>query len=266
MKFNEFVKGQKLASLSKLLLNNAVQDPSFLHEHMAYELARKAGAAAPLTAHGIVTFNGQPYGLYVVREAINDDFMERNYGKENQGGNLYETGDFIEDPNSPELKDEVEEMRTRDDVREVSRVVKTTPDAQWVAAISAKLDIPSFLAGWAVEALVDHWDGYFFGPTTTTSTTTRHEALHLPRRGHGRRLQPRPPLQRQHPGPPRHKAPAIPRDEDALRASSRHRAHAEPRGAQHADGPGGAHHPLVRARRQNARATTTRASTTLAPR
>jgi spore coat protein H len=164
MKFNEFVKGQKLAGLSKLLLNNAVMDPSFLHEHMAYEIARKAGAAAPLTAHGIVTFNGQPYGLYVVREAINDDFMERNYGKENQGGNLYETGDFIDNPESPELKDEVEEMRTRDDVREASRLVKTTPDAQWVAVVSAKLDVPSFLSGFAVEALVDHWDGYFFGP------------------------------------------------------------------------------------------------------
>jgi spore coat protein CotH len=164
IKFNELVKGQKLMGLSKLLLNNAVQDESFLSEHMAYELVRRAGGAAPLTAHGLVTFNGQPGGLYVVREAFNDDFMERNFGKANTGGNLYEGGEFIDNPDSPELKDEMEEMRSRDDAREASRVVRTTPDAQWVAAVGAKLDLPSFFTGWAVEALVDHWDGYFFGP------------------------------------------------------------------------------------------------------
>ena len=164
IKFNELVKGQKLAGLSKLLLNNAVQDGSFLSEHVAYEMVRRAGGAAPLTAHGLVTFNGRPLGLYVVREAFNDDFVERNWGKVNAGGNFYEGGEFIDNPDSPELKDEREEMRSRADVREASRLVKTTPDAAWVAAVSAKLDLRSFFIGWSVEALVDHWDGYFFGP------------------------------------------------------------------------------------------------------
>jgi spore coat protein H len=164
IKFNEFVQGQKLLGLSKLLLNNAVQDPSFLHEHVTYELARKAGAAAPLTAHGLLTFNGKPYGLYVVREAMNDDFLRRSFGKDHEDGNLYEGGEFIGSPNSPELKDEQEEMRTRADIQEVSRLVNTTPDEQWLAVVGAKLDIPSFLTGYAVESLIDHWDGYFFGP------------------------------------------------------------------------------------------------------
>jgi hypothetical protein len=164
IKFNELVKGQKLAGLSKLLLNNAVQDESFLSEHMAYEMVRRGGGAAPLTAHGLVTFNGRPLGLYVVREAFNDDFAERNWGKVNTGGNFYEGGEFIDSPDSPELKDEREEMRSRADVREASRAVKTTPDASWAAAVSAELDLRSFFIGWSVEALVDHWDGYFFGP------------------------------------------------------------------------------------------------------
>jgi hypothetical protein len=164
IKFNELVKGQKLNGLSKLLLNNAVMDDSFLNEHLAYELARRAGNAAPLTAHGLVTFNGRPLGLYVVREAFNDDFAERNWGKQNQGGNFYEGGEFVDDPNSPELKDENEEMRKRDDVVAASRAVKGPADATWVAAVSARLDLQSFITGWVVEALSDHWDGYFFGP------------------------------------------------------------------------------------------------------
>jgi hypothetical protein len=110
------------------------------------------------------TFNGRPLGLYVVREAFNGDFVERSFGKANQGGNFYEGGEFVGNPDSPELKDEREEMRSRQDLRELSRLIRTTPDAQWVAAVSAKLDLESFLTGWAIEALVDHWDGYFFGP------------------------------------------------------------------------------------------------------
>jgi spore coat protein H len=118
IKFNEFVKGQKLAGLSKLLLNNAVMDPSLMNEHLGFEIARRAGLAAPRTAHAAVILNGQPYGLFVVREAINDDFLRRSFGKDNEDGNLYEGHDFVRDPESPELKDEVEEMRSRDDVRD----------------------------------------------------------------------------------------------------------------------------------------------------
>jgi spore coat protein H len=164
VKLDQFVPGQKLRGLSKLLLNNAVQDGSFLSEHMAYEMVRRAGGAAPLTAHGLVTFNQRPLGLYVVREAFNGDFIERSFGKANRGGNFYEGGEFVRSPTSPELKDEQEEMRSRADLVEISRIIRTTPDPEWVAAVEARLDLDSFLTGWAIEALVDHWDGYFFGP------------------------------------------------------------------------------------------------------
>jgi spore coat protein H len=164
IKFNQFVMAQKLSGLTKLLLNNAVQDPSLLNEHLVYEIARRAGAAAPLTAHAAVTFNGQPYGFFVVREAINDDFLRRSYGKDNEDGNLYEGGEFVESPNSPELKDEVEEMRTRDDVRAASMAIRMTPDPMWAAVVGTKLDFPSFFTGYAIEGLIDHWDGYFYGP------------------------------------------------------------------------------------------------------
>jgi spore coat protein H len=162
IKFNEFIKGQKLHGLSKLLLNNAVQDGSFLNEHLAYEMVRRAGSAAPLTAHGIVSLNGRILGLYVLREAFNDDFAERNWGRAGKGGNFYESGNFIEDANSPTLKDEKEEMRSREDLRALVQLVKKTPDPQWVPAVSAKLDLHSVYVAWAIEALVDHWDGYFF--------------------------------------------------------------------------------------------------------
>jgi hypothetical protein len=176
IKFNEFVPGQKLQGLSKLLLNNAVQDDSFLNEHLAYEIARRAGTAAPLTAHGIVTFNGRILGLYVLRESFNDDFAERNWGKAAKGGNMYESGNFIEDPESPVLKDEKEEMRSRDDLRALVEAARNTPDRQWVAAVGARLDLRSVYIAWAVEALTDHWDGYFF----TLLSPNNYYAYHQP--------------------------------------------------------------------------------------
>jgi hypothetical protein len=163
IKFNEFVKGRKLAGLNKLLLNNANMDPSLMNEHVIYEIARRAGMAAPRTAHAAVTFNGQPYGFFVVREAINDDFLRRSFGKDNEDGNLYEGGNFIRDPESAELKDELEEMRSRDDIRELSRLVQQ-PGSRWIATVGAKLDIPSFITGYALELLIDHWDGFYFRP------------------------------------------------------------------------------------------------------
>jgi spore coat protein H len=167
IKFNEFVKGQKLHGLSKLLLNNAVQDWSFLNEHIVYELARREGVAAPLTAHGLVTFNGKPYGLYVVREAINDDFLRRVFGAGNDKGNLYEGGfgvDFVNSPQEMELKDEVEEARSRADLQEVARLARETPDARWFAVMSGKLDLPGFMTAMALEWHVGQWDGGFFQP------------------------------------------------------------------------------------------------------
>ena len=44
--------------------------PSFLHEHVAYEIARQAGAAAPLTAHGLAHL--QRTALWALRGAGGD--------------------------------------------------------------------------------------------------------------------------------------------------------------------------------------------------
>ena len=44
-------------------------------EHMTYEVYRRAGIAAPMTAHAHVTINGIDSGIYVMREPVNRDFL-----------------------------------------------------------------------------------------------------------------------------------------------------------------------------------------------
>ncbi len=164
---NEFVKGQKIGGLGKILLNNAVQDPSYMSEHTAYEVYRMVGLPAPLTAHTLVTFNNKPYGLYVIKEAINKDFLARNFGQANSQGNLYE-GTYPADPGDNarglELKNEKEEMRSRADMDAFLKASKSTPDEGWETAMSKILDIPAFQKSYVIDAAIGNVDGYFFGP------------------------------------------------------------------------------------------------------
>jgi hypothetical protein len=106
-----------------------------------------------------------PFGLYVVKESIDKHFLARVFGAANDQGNLYEgecCTDFSPDPSRLDLKDEMEEMRSRQDIIALAQLVHETPDAEWVARVGEKLDLANFIGGYAVDALVDNWDGYSF--------------------------------------------------------------------------------------------------------
>src|SRR3712207_4738032 len=79
LKFNEFVSGQKFLGLKKLTLNNMVQDPTMLHETLAYEAFRTAGLAAWRTGYSWVRVNGDPYGLYLNIETPDSVSLKRWY-------------------------------------------------------------------------------------------------------------------------------------------------------------------------------------------
>jgi len=90
VKFDDFVDKQTLHGLEKMVLKDGRQDTGFVGEHLTYEVYRRAGIAAPMTAHAHVTINGRDSGIYVMREPINRDFLTRNFGRPFSGGNLYE--------------------------------------------------------------------------------------------------------------------------------------------------------------------------------
>ena len=73
--------------LDKLSLNNLIQDNTCMKDFLVYRLMAAFGAAAPLCSYVWLTVNGEPWGLYLAVEGIEDTFLERNYG--NAGGNLY---------------------------------------------------------------------------------------------------------------------------------------------------------------------------------
>ena len=158
VKTNEFVSGQRLHGRSRFLLNNAVQDPSFHSEPLGYEIWRRAGHPARRTAHARVTFNGVVFGVYVLAEAIDKDYLESRYGSDD--GNLYE-GVFGEDVTDAEALDlESGEDEGRSDLVALRDLLWLEPDATFLARVADAVDLDSLLRYWAVELLVRHWDGY----------------------------------------------------------------------------------------------------------
>ena len=159
IKTNEFVKGQRLKGKKKILLHNCVLDPSFLAEHVSYDLWRRAGHPARRTGFARVTLNGRYLGVYVVAEPYDDGFLPANY--QNGSGNLYEGAPGVDFSSYDRL-----ELSTNDDVNDrrdaaaLAKIILQEPDSTFAAGLTSRLDVEGFLTYWAVEALVGHWDGY----------------------------------------------------------------------------------------------------------
>lgn len=165
LNFNEFVKGQDLFGLEKLVLKNQIQDLSLMNEHLTYEVFRRAGLAAPLTAYAVVTINGHMNGIYLLREPINKGFLIRNFGKGNETGNLYELNDvfeFVRAPASTDLKHEKEESRKHDDIINLAAITAAVPAEFFVQAVAPVVDLDRYLTYFAVEAVTSDMDGFSF--------------------------------------------------------------------------------------------------------
>jgi spore coat protein CotH len=165
LKFDDFVEGQELHGLEKLVLKDGRQDSGLVGEHLTYEVYRRAGIAAPMTAHAHVTINGIDSGIYVMREPINRDFLTRNFGRQFSNGNLYELNyrpDPMVSPREIALKDEVEQKRQRTELLGAADAVQNAPPETFAAAVSKYLDLDRYITFYAVEAATSNYDGFSF--------------------------------------------------------------------------------------------------------
>ncbi|MDI1451602.1 CotH kinase family protein [Polyangium sp. 6x1] len=165
VKFDAFDDQAKLYGLNKILLNSSTQDPTFLRARLGSDVHQRAGIPAARVVHAQLTLNGVDKGIYVVVEAIDQDFLRRHFGEAFADGNLYEgpcCGDFATDIEHMELEDEKKDGRTRDDLRALAEIIQETPDAELIAALEQHLDLDRFMKSYALEALLGHWDGFAF--------------------------------------------------------------------------------------------------------
>jgi spore coat protein H len=159
LKFNKFQHKQRFHGLKKLILNNSVQDSSYLSELIGNELFRAAGVPAQRAGFATVTMNGRKLGLYVVMEAVTKDFLARWF--KDTHGNLYEGPGEV---NSERLDvDSHHGVSDRLDVRELAEAAREPSSPRRMERLSKILDLDRFISFLAMEALTCHWDGYTTG-------------------------------------------------------------------------------------------------------
>jgi len=124
------VKIQGLPGISKIHLNNAAEDATFVQEKLGGELFAAAGIPAPRAGHARVKVNGRDKGLYVLKEGFDPEFLARSFS-EGQGR--------VHDKNSAAMSQALNRRQG------------------W---LKQAVDIEQFASFLAMEVLLCHWDGY----------------------------------------------------------------------------------------------------------
>ncbi|MCC6586938.1 MAG: CotH kinase family protein [Bryobacterales bacterium] len=168
LKLNEFVKGQKIGGIASFNLSNGWNDPSLIREGVYFNIAQWAGFVGPRSNFAALTINGKFWGLYVLGEVVNGDFLDTYFPGDSKG-NLYkaEMGGTLEDKGDDPVayktmfeKKSNEELDDWTDVAEFCTVLNRTPVENLKQALDAKLDVDSFLAAMALDNLTVNQDNY----------------------------------------------------------------------------------------------------------
>jgi hypothetical protein len=162
IKFGEFVDDQTYLGLKKMTLNNMVQDPSMLHETLAYEAFHALGVPAPNTGYAYLRVDGEDFGLHLNIETLDKVALEKRFGSfASPPQHLYE-GEYGADVTTEhEAAFEVDEGKKSDksDLGALVTAVNAGPTG-WLERVGAVADLTEMSRMWATEKYIGHWDGY----------------------------------------------------------------------------------------------------------
>ncbi|HTG43532.1 MAG TPA: CotH kinase family protein [Verrucomicrobiae bacterium] len=157
LNFDKFVDGQNFHGLTKLSLNNSVQDPTLVSEQFCRELFLKAGVAVPRATHAVVELNGRDLGVYVLVEGFNKQFLKRHF--KNSDGNLYDGG-FVKDVNQELSVNSGENPKDQSDRIALAEAASEPDLAKRKERLEKNLDLDRFLTYIALDVMLWDWDGY----------------------------------------------------------------------------------------------------------
>ena len=155
---DEYDPNERIASLKDLVLNNMANDPSMMHERLAYMVAREAGLPASRATHARVTVNGELYGLYTAVEAVKKRMLKRWF--EDEEGPLFEAADV----DFAEQYIDAYELESGEDDRSAlaglaAALELADPDAA-IAAAAEHADVDQLIRFWAMCAVVGQFDSF----------------------------------------------------------------------------------------------------------
>jgi spore coat protein CotH len=162
LRFDAVRPDQTLYGLTRLTLNNTIQDPTWLRQCLSYQVFAKAGVPVPWCSFAHVTVNGRDLGLYVHLESTDRRWLRRNF--ERDEGELWEgeVSDFrVGWTDTFEKKGDVEDDdQTKVDRSSLEAVAAGVGAADWRGELEKLIDFDEFMRFWATEKILEHWDGY----------------------------------------------------------------------------------------------------------
>ena len=158
LRFDATEPGRTFHGLRKVHLNNSVEDPSYMHEHLGAELFRRAGIPAPRVGYALVELNGRPLGLYVLKEGFTVDFLAGYF--HDTGGNLYEPEDGHDVDQPMKRHSGRGSKKDQRDLQALAAAVQEIDPSRRAASLAAVLDTDEFLTFAVTEVMIGHRDGY----------------------------------------------------------------------------------------------------------
>jgi spore coat protein CotH len=166
---NKYVSNQEFNGVKKLVMDNVIQDNTFLKEPLVYPVFEAMGIPSPQIAYMRVTVNDQYWGVYWLIENIDKNFLAKRFG--DKEGMLYKY-EYVEDyrftdkGSDPKGYFPIFKPETHEDNPDGSALVKfvqtanSAPEAGFAAAIAPYLDVDKFLTYIAVENAIAQQDGF----------------------------------------------------------------------------------------------------------
>jgi hypothetical protein len=160
---NHFVKEARLFGLKEILLNNMTQDPSMIHERLAYWIGRQIGTVpTPRCNHSWVTMNGGVLGLYATVEVAKGTMMANSFSDPTGGMFTLNYADF----STQYLPNFTYQDGTNDTtlITETMDALTQQPASAAIAAAGQFVNMHEFDRYWALMVLTGHWGGWPYAP------------------------------------------------------------------------------------------------------
>ncbi len=162
----KFKKADAFLGLRKMTLNNMVQDPSMVHETLAYAAFRASGVPASRTGFAYVRLNGEDIGVYLNLENLDDIGLTRIFGStfDQDTQHLYEgeRGDDLVPGGAGnfEVDEGGEEPDEFGDLEALIEAVNDDDGAPLFERVVPHAELAEMGRMWGVEKYIEHWDGY----------------------------------------------------------------------------------------------------------
>jgi hypothetical protein len=173
--FNTYEPGRKFYGMEKMNLNGEHNDPSVIRSRLCWEWLRRLDVPASRSTHAEVYINGNYYGLYIIVEHVDEEFVESRFG--NKDGNLYMClwpADLAYLGNNPDLYKLTsngrlvyelkinEEYNDYSDLAHFIGVLNNTPADELACELEKVFNLDDYLKIMALDVITGNWDGYIY--------------------------------------------------------------------------------------------------------